>query len=65
MELHGNSNYGNDGRCEMTLNREVFLKDPASVKLLNDGVASVKDSESTEDLEVLRHELETFVCKGL
>jgi hypothetical protein len=45
-------------------NREVFLKDPSKTKLANDGVASVSDGSSKPDLDVLRFELETFVCEG-
>ncbi len=45
-------------------NREVFLVDPSSRKLANQGVASVNDDRSAERLAVLRYELETFVCSG-
>ena len=38
-------------------NREVYQKDPAARKLVNEGVASVND----EKMAVLRYELETFV----
>lgn len=41
------------------INREVYLKDPSSRKLVNEGVAKVND-----DKNVLRYELETFVCEG-
>lgn len=47
------------------LNKDVFLHDPATRKLVNDGVADVNDN--TQDpaaLSVLRYELETFVCNG-
>ena len=41
-------------------NAEIYITDPAKRKLENDGVADVNsDSE-----EVLRYELETFVCDG-
>lgn len=40
--------------------KELFLKDPLSWKLLNEGVSS----NNSEDLVTLRHELETFVCDG-
>ena len=46
------------------LNRDIYLKDPSSLKILNDGVANVNDVYSDEALEVLRFELETFVCEG-
>lgn len=42
------------------LNRDLYLKDPTTRTLVNQGVASVND----ETLSVLRYELETFVCDG-
>ncbi len=44
----------------MMINRDIYQKDPATRKLVNEGVASVND----ETLDVLRYELETFVCEG-
>jgi len=46
------------------LNRVVYQKDPATRKLVNEGVASVNDDQSANALAVLRYELETFVCDG-
>ncbi|MBI4317923.1 MAG: BREX system P-loop protein BrxC [Chloroflexi bacterium] len=46
------------------LNRDVYQKDPATRKLVNEGVANVNDDNSSEALAVLRWELETFVCDG-
>lgn len=46
------------------LNRDIYLKDPTERKLANQGVASVNDDDSAEALEVLRYELDTFVCDG-
>lgn len=46
------------------LNRDIYLKDPAQRKLVNQGVASVNDDASADALAVLRYELETFVCDG-
>lgn len=40
--------------------REVFLKDPLTWRLVNEGVSS----NNTDDLETLRFELDTFVCEG-
>ena len=40
--------------------KEIFLKDPLTWKLVNEGVSS----NNTEDLDTLRYELETFVCDG-
>lgn len=45
-------------------NREIYQKDPASVKLVNEGVASVNDDKTSQAMEVLRYELDTFVCDG-
>lgn len=45
-------------------NREVYVKDPAQNRLLNNGVASVTDAVSAEERRTLRFELETFVCDG-
>lgn len=42
------------------LNQEIYQRDPATRKLVNEGVASVNDLKE----EVLRYELETFVCDG-
>lgn len=42
------------------LNQSIYLVNPASRKIVNEGVASVND----ETMEVLRYELETFVCDG-
>ena len=40
--------------------REIFLRDPLTWKLVNEGVSS----NNIEDLETLRFELESFVCEG-
>ncbi|MBW1741678.1 MAG: BREX system P-loop protein BrxC [Deltaproteobacteria bacterium] len=45
-------------------NREIFQRDPATTKLLNDGVATVTESATTKEIETLRYELEHFVCEG-
>ena len=45
-------------------NREVFLKDPAANRLVNNGVAEVAEPQTAHELLTLRHELETFVCEG-
>lgn len=46
------------------LNRDIYLKDPATRRLVNQGVATVNDDRTQPALEVLRYELETFVCDG-
>ncbi|OPY81323.1 MAG: hypothetical protein A4E70_01341 [Syntrophus sp. PtaU1.Bin005] len=46
------------------INRDIYQKDPATRKLVNEGVASVNDEKTSQALAVLRYELETFVCEG-
>ena len=46
------------------LNRDIYLRDPSTIKLANDGVANVNDEKTDQALQVLRYELETFVCDG-
>ncbi|PLW83355.1 BREX system P-loop protein BrxC [Kineobactrum sediminis] len=45
-------------------NAEIYAKDPVANRIANNGVAEVKDDFSTQALETLRYELETFVCDG-
>lgn len=46
-------------------NRELYLKDPLSFELLNNGVSKVAEvGLDPEQLKTLRFELETFVCDG-
>jgi len=45
-------------------NRELFQRDPAVSKLLNDGVAAVREAASDKEIETLRYEIEHFVCEG-
>jgi len=45
-------------------NRDVFQRDPAVSKLLNDGVAAVGEAETPKQVETLRYELDHFVCEG-
>ena len=45
-------------------NHDIYQKDPATRKLVNEGVASVNDETTGHALSVLRYELETFVCDG-
>ena len=45
-------------------NRDIYQTDPATRKLVNEGVASVNDEKTSQALAVLRYELETFVCDG-
>jgi hypothetical protein len=45
-------------------NRELFQRDPLVSKLLNDGVAAVREAATQKEIETLRYELERFVCEG-
>jgi hypothetical protein len=45
-------------------NLEVYVKDPRTHTLLNQGVAKVTSSESAAELDTLRYELTNFVCEG-
>lgn len=42
------------------LNKEIYSINPADRKIVNEGIASLND----EKLDVLRYEIETFVCDG-
>jgi len=46
------------------LNRDLFQRDPTTFFIPNDGVTTVKFPETTEQWEVLRYELQIFVCAG-
>ena len=46
------------------LNRQVYVTDPFSQELLNNGVAEVQNSITAEGRRTLRYELSTFVCDG-
>jgi hypothetical protein len=48
----------------MLKNRDVFLVDPTTYTIPNNGVAQVIDPRSSEEWDVLRFELEHFVCEG-
>ncbi len=45
-------------------NSEIYQRNPATTKLLNDGVAAVSEGASPKEIETLRYELEHFVCEG-
>lgn len=45
-------------------NLDIYQKNPATQKLVNEGVANVNDDKTSQALAVLRYELETFVCDG-
>lgn len=45
-------------------NREIFYRDPTQTKIPNDGVAQVVRPETAQQWDVLRWELQSFVCDG-
>ncbi len=45
-------------------NQEIYQKDPLINRLANNGVAEVAEDHSQAAQEILRYELETFVCDG-
>ena len=46
------------------LNRDIYQLDPQENRLENNGVAEVKDDQTSQALKTLRYELQTFVCDG-
>lgn len=48
----------------MTLNRELFVEDPTEKDIPNLGVAKVGQPDDDRSWQVLRYELESFVCEG-
>ena len=46
------------------LNKDVFLKDPTTFIIPNDGVTVVADPHTPQEWDVLRFELSSFVCEG-
>lgn len=45
-------------------NREIFLRDPATAKLMNNGQARINDGMTPQEWTTLREELSNFVCEG-
>ena len=45
-------------------NRDIYLRDPDRIILLNNGVAAMSDALSEDERTTLRFELEHFVCEG-
>jgi len=45
-------------------NREVFLTDPTTFTIPNEGVAKIYNPHSQKEWDVLRWELSSFVCEG-
>lgn len=48
----------------MTLNRELFVRDPIAYVIPNDGVSKLDRPDRAESWDVLRYELSNFVCEG-
>ncbi len=48
----------------MVINKELFTRDPLTSPIPNDGVAKVSTPQSDQEWQVLRYELDTFVCEG-
>jgi hypothetical protein len=46
------------------LNRDLYVKAPEQNRLINNGVAEVSEDHSDAAQQILRYELETFVCDG-
>jgi len=46
------------------LNRDIYNKAPKENRLVNNGVAEVSEDHSVAAQDILRYELETFVCDG-
>jgi hypothetical protein len=46
------------------LNRDIYNKSPKENRLVNNGVAEVSEDHSAAAQDILRYELETFVCDG-
>ncbi|MEI6785682.1 MAG: BREX system P-loop protein BrxC, partial [Verrucomicrobiota bacterium] len=45
-------------------NRDIFLRDPATAKLMNNGQARINEGMTPQEWATLREELSNFVCEG-
>lgn len=48
----------------MTTNRQLFVRDPATFTIPNEGVTKLSAPQSQAQWDVLRYELSNFVCDG-
>lgn len=48
----------------MTINNDVFIRHPLDFEIPNDGVTNVDRPEDSNQWDVLKYELESFVCEG-
>ena len=48
----------------MMLNKDLFQRDPTTSKLLNDGVAAVKDAVTDQERETLRYAVVALRLRG-
>lgn len=48
----------------MLKNREIFVTDPTTTSIPNEGVTKVQDPQTQQEWDVLRYELSSFVCDG-
>jgi hypothetical protein len=48
----------------MTKLREIFDRDPGRGRLANNGQARIIQSPDADEMAILRHEIEDFVCEG-
>ncbi len=46
------------------LNRDLFVRDPATTRLMNNGQARIVDGMTEREMQTLREELANFVCEG-
>jgi hypothetical protein len=45
-------------------NRELFINDPLSFTIPNDGVTTISNPKNASEWEIVKYELRSFVCEG-